>query len=162
MNCALRHIGCNSIHVSDELQSNSASKSWRSQFMMRQHQFIHKNEQSKNRRRFILLLLLFSACNKGLGLAQVHLTGQMRCSHLVELSNSPLRTSPLACFLFYQQLFSSNGSFSCVRGREMTSAGATSAFSSCGCSACSSGMSARAAEFSAAMTFSVCLGRNPM
>ena len=95
MNCALRHIGCNSIHVSDELQSNSASKSWRSQFMMRQHQFIHKNEQSKNRRRFILLLLLFSACNKGLGLAQVHLTGQMRCSHLVELSNSPLRTSPL-------------------------------------------------------------------
>ena len=26
--------------------------------MMRQHQFIHKNEQSKNRRRFILLLLL--------------------------------------------------------------------------------------------------------
>ena len=37
--------------------------------MMRQHQFIHKNEQSKNRRRFILLLLLFSACNKGLGSA---------------------------------------------------------------------------------------------
>ena len=59
MNCALRHIGCNSIHVSDELHGNSASKSWRSQFMMRQHQFIHKNEQSKNRRKFILLLLLF-------------------------------------------------------------------------------------------------------
>ena len=63
--------------------------------MMRKHQFIHKNEQSKNRRRVILLLLLFSACNKGLGLAQVYLTGQMRCSHLVELSNSPLRTPPL-------------------------------------------------------------------
>ena len=34
-------------------------KSWRSQFMMRQHQFIYKNEQSKNRRIGFLLLLLF-------------------------------------------------------------------------------------------------------
>ena len=44
MNCALRRIGCNSIHVSDELRGNSASKSWRSQFMMRQHQFIHRKQ----------------------------------------------------------------------------------------------------------------------
>ena len=35
-----------------------SENSWRSQFMMRQHQFI-KNKQSKNRRKFILLLLLF-------------------------------------------------------------------------------------------------------
>ena len=55
--------------------------------MMREHQFIHKNEQSKNRRRFILLLLLFSVCNKSLGLAQVHMTSQMRCSHLAVFSN---------------------------------------------------------------------------
>ena len=34
-------------------------KSWRSQFMMRQHQFIYKNEQSKDRRIGFLLLLLF-------------------------------------------------------------------------------------------------------
>ena len=99
MNC-LRHELCLSAHW---LQFNSwrrrhaDEKSWRSQFMMRQHQFIYKNEQSKNRRICFLLLLLFSACYMGLGLAQMHLTSQMRCSHLVEVSNSPLRTSPLLC-----------------------------------------------------------------
>ena len=95
MNC-LWHELCLSAHW---LQFNSwrrrhaDEKSWRSQFMMRQHQFIHKNEQSKNRRICFLLLLLFSACYMGLGLAQMHLTSQMRSSHLVEVSNSPLRTS---------------------------------------------------------------------
>ena len=38
---------------------------------------------------------LFSLCRRyrGLGLAHLHLTSQMRCSHLAEFSNSPLRTS---------------------------------------------------------------------
>ena len=60
---------------------------------MREHQFIHKNEQSKNRRICFLLLLLFFACYMGLGLTQMHLTSQMRCSNFCESVNSPLRTS---------------------------------------------------------------------
>ena len=68
--------------------------------MMRRHQFIHKNEQSKNRRRFILLPLLFSACNKGFALAHLHLTGHVRSSHLVEFSNSPLKISPTMAQVF--------------------------------------------------------------
>ena len=56
VNC-LRHELCLLAHW---LQFNSwrrrhaDEKSWRSQFMMRQHQFIYKNEQSKNIRIFSL------------------------------------------------------------------------------------------------------------
>ena len=106
MNCALRHIGCNSIHVSDELRGNSASKSWRSQFMMRKHQFIHRKQTEQEYKDLFPFSLALSAClgvprsecyelwgftYMGFGLTQVHLTSQMRCSHYVEYSNSPLR-----------------------------------------------------------------------
>ena len=110
MNCVLRHIGCNSIHVSDELRGNSASKSWRSQFMMRQHQFIHRKQTEQEYKDFFLVFLLFSVCNMGLGLAhsreplkfyeflrnpEARLTSQMRCLHFAQSINSPLRTSPI-------------------------------------------------------------------
>ena len=58
-----------------------SEKSWRSQFMMRKRQFIHKNEQSKNRRNFSFYSCSFCRY-KGLGLALLHLSGQMLCSHL--------------------------------------------------------------------------------
>ena len=112
MNC-LWHELCLSAHW---LQFNSwrrrhaDEKSWRSQFTMRQHQFIYKNEQSKNRRICFLLLLLFSACYMGLGLVQMHLTSQMRCSHLVEVSNSPLRTSRISLPFFKTNFLSVNNS----------------------------------------------------
>ena len=47
MHCALRHIGCNSMHGSGKLRGNFASRSWRSQCMMRQHPFIHKKNRAR-------------------------------------------------------------------------------------------------------------------
>ena len=98
------------------MRRDADEKSWRSQFMMRQHQFIYKNEQSKNRRICFLLLLLFSACvgvprsecnelwgvtYMGLGLALLHLYRQMRCLHFCQCENSPLRTSPIYLPTFF-------------------------------------------------------------
>ena len=116
MNC-LRHELCLSAHW---LQFNSwrrrhaDEKSWRSQFMMRQHQFIYQNEQSKNRRIFSFYSCSFCRY-RGLGLAILHLSGQMRCSHLSVFSNSPLRTSRIGgvpCFFvkpFYPAALRSTG-----------------------------------------------------
>ena len=104
VNC-LRHELCLSAHW---LQFNSwrrrhaDEKSWRSQFMMRQHQFIYKNEQSKNRRICFLLLLLFSACYMGLGLAHLRLTGQMRCSHLAAFIKFSAKDITLSSVLFFR------------------------------------------------------------
>ena len=53
-----------------------SEKSWRSQFMMRRHQFIHKKEQSKNRRNFSFYSCSFCRY-KGLGLAHLRLTSQI-------------------------------------------------------------------------------------
>ena len=45
--------------------------------------------------------LALSVCYKGLGLAHLHLTRQMQCSHLVEFSISQRRTSALIFIVFY-------------------------------------------------------------
>ena len=61
MNCSKLHelpYGHDMIFVAIQFMEQR-EKSWRSQFMMRQHQFIYKNKKSKNRRIFLLLLLLF-------------------------------------------------------------------------------------------------------
>ena len=71
-----------------------SEKSWRSQFMMRRHQFICKNEQSKNRRNFPFTLAL-SVVIRVWVWSILYLTSQMRCSHLAVFSNSSLRTSPI-------------------------------------------------------------------
>ena len=63
MNC-LRHELCLTAHwlpFNSWRRRHADEKSWRSQFMMLRHQFIYKNEQSKNRRKCILLLSLFFA-----------------------------------------------------------------------------------------------------
>ena len=58
-------------------------------------QGIDPNEQKKSKyTSFNLACLLFLLISIGLGLAHFCLTGQMRCSHLVRFSDSPLRTSP--------------------------------------------------------------------
>ena len=103
VNC-LRHELCLTAHWLQfnswsEARNHGGANSW----CVSINSFI-KNEQSKNRRRFILLLLLFFACNKGFCLAHLHLTGHVRSSHLVELSNSPLKIS-----LTMAQVFSYGG-----------------------------------------------------
>jgi len=45
-------------------------------------------------------LFSLSACYKGLGLARLRLTGQMRCLHFCQNVNSPLRTLPFSFSLF--------------------------------------------------------------
>jgi hypothetical protein len=50
-------------------------------------------------------VVALSACNMGLSLAQVHLTGQMRRSHYVEYSNSPLRVSRFGFGGFFLKKF---------------------------------------------------------
>ena len=77
-----------------------SEKSWRSQFMMRRHQFICKNEQSKNRRNFPFTLALFVVI-RAWDSPILYLTSQMRCSHLAVFSNSPLRTSPIRLGYFF-------------------------------------------------------------
>ena len=62
---------------------------------------ISKEEKARARiEGLILLSLLFSACNMGLGLAHLHLSRQMLCSHLAKFSNSPIRTSPIRVCAF--------------------------------------------------------------
>ena len=68
-------------------------KSWRSQFMMRQHQFIHRKQTEQEYKDFLLVLLLSFCLYKVWAYPKVCLTSQMRCSHCIECSNFPLRTS---------------------------------------------------------------------
>ena len=51
-----------------------------------------KRDNISDTNRFVISFCLYM----GLGLAHLHLTGQMRCSHLAVFSNSPLRTSPIS------------------------------------------------------------------
>jgi hypothetical protein len=51
-------------------------KSWRSQFMMRQHQFIHKKQAEQEQKDLFPFTLALSV----LGLAHLRLTSQTRCS----------------------------------------------------------------------------------
>ena len=55
-----------------------------------------KKKESKSTRRSSLYSCSLSAYNMGIGLAHLHLTGQMRRLHFCQSINSLLRTSPIS------------------------------------------------------------------
>ncbi len=84
-----------------------SKKSWRSQFISLKHQFINKNEQSKNRGKSNLLLLLFLSQNHFLKFSQQK--SYVLTIIVVILLGFHIKTAPLRfdlVFVFFADLYS--------------------------------------------------------